>query len=1248
MSELPSTDFDNEIDLTTGTDTIPGQDGPESVAGDDLILGEMSGAEDSGLNTLNGSDTIDGGDGIDTLRLAADGGKLSIGNFSLTNTEVFEARNLADQLDVNLAFATGVETLWFNNNFGDKTTFSAVQAPVDVVVTGGDAELFVEYVNGVAVANQSVLVDGADSKLHINKFNLDVMIPDLTIHSQGTASDLNLKANGQKNWTIMGDADLTIKEGGDSDLTTVNASGLAGETGAVAFSLQADMSDNGGSGPATVLAQGDTFDTLVLDFDGSSDALVKTGLRADDVTLNNADAVTLKTGNGHDTIEINNAGGDVFLGSGKGRDTVSVHTTDGGNLTGDTGTDSNNADSLYLEVSGSVGTAAAAFRTGGGDDYVYGSVGVDLTVDLGDGNNGMLTWSGQDTNVTALDGDDYVYVNVGDDLVANLGDGDNELYLNVANNGDGYHPDDPYYAADITVGAGNDFVRASVDGHLMAALGAGDDVIGMPNVEGTVNIEAGSGNDEIRTGFRGISNEDTIKGGEGTDTVFAKRDDDSGVDNGLEALNSGGSFSGVTSVEAISILDDQNQAASQSVAFDGGTTGANASGVRNYMFEMDDWSGDGQILSNYDLTNIASGSTFDIGLNGGSLDFFNIDLVAGADTSATVNLHLKSSTTWSDFEVDDMGELTFNALDEDNNMYTIPTVTIGGPTTFTGNELATLNLTGDAHITMQSVVSPSLATIAGAGMTGNARLTLDDVAGAIAVTTGIGSDTIVGNDENTAYNVDTSGGGSAIDGNDSVTTNDMDDTIITGSGNDTVRSGSGIDTINMGTGSDNAYFDAGELTSADTIAGDTGYDYVRINNGSGGVTGNDAFFYKWSGIEELYLGDGDDNIELNAIASDSGLQVVNLSSGGADTLTIGEGFTNPLTAQLWNFGGDIVVVDGSIATAPLTLDAFEAAFDGNDTFTGGAGSDTINMRATAGDADLTGVTGFETINVYTYYGQDVSITTADENVGAGETLTVTSYQTYLYGYGLTLDASAETDDGAFNVTGSWYNDMITTMGGDDVINTQYGDDIVDAGDGNNTVTVGLGNSTWDGNNVVTTGTGNDTIFGGSSTQFGDTDTISSGAGMDTIYGYGGVDIIDAGDHDDIVDGGSGDDQITGGLGADSLTGGSGSDTFFYNALAESSDGTLDTINDFVSGTDLVDLTGVGATVFNGNGTDGLNTQGLVNDGSGTIEAVFQKSTSTLWVDINDDGTLNGNDLQILITGQNANGLAVDGSDLVLV
>jgi Ca2+-binding RTX toxin-like protein len=103
-----------------------------------------------------------------------------------------------------------------------------------------------------------------------------------------------------------------------------------------------------------------------------------------------------------------------------------------------------------------------------------------------------------------------------------------------------------------------------------------------------------------------------------------------------------------------------------------------------------------------------------------------------------------------------------------------------------------------------------------------------------------------------------------------------------------------------------------------------------------------------------------------------------------------------------------------------------------------------------------------------------------------------------------------------------------------------------------------------GADTVNGSDGNDRLSGG-----GGDDTVFGFAGKDTLLGNGGNDTLDGGDGNDSLNGGAGNDVLIGGMGRDTLTGGAGADSFVFNVLETSAN--KDTIKDFVSGTDHIEL-----------------------------------------------------------------------------
>jgi len=124
--------------------------------------------------------------------------------------------------------------------------------------------------------------------------------------------------------------------------------------------------------------------------------------------------------------------------------------------------------------------------------------------------------------------------------------------------------------------------------------------------------------------------------------------------------------------------------------------------------------------------------------------------------------------------------------------------------------------------------------------------------------------------------------------------------------------------------------------------------------------------------------------------------------------------------------------------------------------------------------------------------------------------------------------------------------------------------------------------------------------------------------------------------------GSGDDvfNVATSNGADTITLGLGRDTIVYNAVAQS-DRDMDTITDFVSGTDIVDVralmggVGVASSVqFAGNRASFAQAQGALTAGA-QRDAVFQVDEQILWVDVDGNGTLDNLDFRIKLDGVTA-------------
>ena len=110
--------------------------------------------------------------------------------------------------------------------------------------------------------------------------------------------------------------------------------------------------------------------------------------------------------------------------------------------------------------------------------------------------------------------------------------------------------------------------------------------------------------------------------------------------------------------------------------------------------------------------------------------------------------------------------------------------------------------------------------------------------------------------------------------------------------------------------------------------------------------------------------------------------------------------------------------------------------------------------------------------------------------------------------------------------------------------------------------------------IIYGGAGDDTLNG-----TGNGDIIYAGSGNDTIKGNDGDDTIYGGSGSDTINANNGNDTIVGGFGADHLTGSNGDDRFVYLSVADSNAAQFDTIFDFKSGSDRIELAALGALAF---------------------------------------------------------------------
>lgn len=136
--------------------------------------------------------------------------------------------------------------------------------------------------------------------------------------------------------------------------------------------------------------------------------------------------------------------------------------------------------------------------------------------------------------------------------------------------------------------------------------------------------------------------------------------------------------------------------------------------------------------------------------------------------------------------------------------------------------------------------------------------------------------------------------------------------------------------------------------------------------------------------------------------------------------------------------------------------------------------------------------------------------------------------------------------------------------------------------------------------AITLGAGNDVYWAAAGQQQG---SVSGGDGLDMLVGTAGGDALS---------GDSGDDLLAGLGGADQLSGGDGRDIFAFTAAADSTAAAFDTITDFTTGSDRIDLTALNVQSVSITAQAGYNLLSVATDaGTLTVHVVGAIQTADL-------------------------------------
>ncbi|MEF8710858.1 MAG: S8 family serine peptidase [Candidatus Accumulibacter propinquus] len=491
--------------------------------------------------------------------------------------------------------------------------------------------------------------------------------------------------------------------------------------------------------------------------------------------------------------------------------------------------------------------------------------------------------------------------------------------------------------------------------------------------------------------------------------------------------------------------------------------------------------------------------------------------------------------------------------------------------------------------------------------------------------TGDGNDTLIGNDAANAL--------CAWRGNDVLNGGLGADTLDGGAGADTMSGGLGDDTYFLDNAGDviTELANQGTDTVVSSVSKTLGTNLENLTlagtssiNGYGNGTNNILIgniaanvLAGYAGADTMSGGAGDDTYYVENV----GDVVTESAASGKDTVNSSINYT--LTADVeW-----LVLTGAAITGSGNNLNNFLVGNGGNNILDGGVGADTMN-GGLGNDTFIVDNAG-DYITELAGQGIDTVMSSVTRYLGNyQENLTLTGVGT-INGYG-NSDNNVLTGNSAANVlSGNAGADTMSGGAGDDTYYVENVGDVVteSAASGKDTVNssisytltadvewlvltgaaiTGTGNNLNNflvgngGNNTLDGGAGADTMNGGLGDDTfivdnaGDYITELAGQGIDTVmssvtrylgsnqenltltganaingYGFNDDNLLRGNSAANVLSGGGGADTLAGGLGNDSLSGGNGADKFLFDTAPGA--GNVDTLSDFLSGTDIVQL-----------------------------------------------------------------------------
>ena len=1157
-NDLGISDFDLEEGGTTqGNLTLnTGYTGATTVA-----LGrtdDVSNAANVALTMAVSSDdllagsTLTGGTGVDVINVKANGGTSVVSNVTLVET-------------VNVVVGTlGTEDVVMNVGAANGTVASKKTLTVDASTLPSGATLSFTgtgetdgYFSLVGGAGADTLIGGSKEDTITDAAGANVLTGAAgndTI-TGGTGKD-TIDAGAGNDVVVGGGADDSITAGAGNDSIDAGAGNDAIVLGA---NLTAADTIDGGEGTDTLKVTSITTAALAnvsnvenLGITGASSVSLTSNLAFDQIDASDdtgAQAITFGTGYTKATT--------VKLGSTSTNNDSIINTA---NI------------ALTVDIKDAGMLDSAVTLTGG---TLVGSTGADtilLTADASD--------TADFTNVTLFDAVTVRDGTVsGDDLTISLGAYATAISIDAsALNGttETLTVDGNTATKNITVigGAGADTITGGAGNDAITGAGSADR---FNEMDGNDSIDGGAGNDLFNVGNGHLTYQDTLKGGDGTDTME--------LDTTTAVADV--AFQYVSGIENVLMTDDGTPGVSIGAY-------ASAGGVTKVTGVATDTNLINAAAATTNLTMVAAtttakhdtltgGSGDDTFVFSGTAGLQDGDVLVGTSGNDTVQLDNTAGAVTAEVDLDDVTKMDNIKVKDDD-----------GGTAGTANAIS-LTLSAISLTTAQTINIDASA--------------ITDTADILTMANNAG-----GSVHKTAFNITGGSGADVLIGAW------MNDTIVGGGGADDITGSVGVNTLTGSGGADNFIFGA-------TTAGVPDSGGSKVSTVTDFAAGSDNVRAVVTGsatnLTYDFTDKGDvtsDSDALSLMGSKIGQYAFNTTTKAFLMDTTGNGLLQATDLKVILTGAaglNSADVDIYLTTAAGT-NVVDTA-DGNDSITGGGGIDTVitgkgndTIKAANGANQITAGAGNDSV----YHNANA----ASNNVlGAGnDTLEFTGDITS----NDSVDMGTGTDTLVFNYAGGvTFNNLLA--GDKDIASNANVEQIVlTAGQ---TATFVQAN-TMDGDAIafnsvaagiatIAIGTLTDTNYTMANFTFsafnyhnGQSTGIALGSDdIITVTMPGGAATMVGSAIGDSITGGSGVNTITGGEGVDTIRGAAGADTYNLAETTAAADivhlegsagaNTIATdinniINDFAAGSDTIDLQ-----------TNGAAKAGVANTGFSTAAIV---------------------------------------------